>query len=98
MKKSTAQNAFYAQSGGVSAVINASACGVIETALRSRHIGKVYAGRHGIIGALTEDLIDVGRESAGDHPRPEAHPGRRVRLGALQAQGAATKTAPSTSA
>jgi 6-phosphofructokinase len=63
MKKTTAQNAFYAQSGGVSAVINASACGVIETALRSRHIGRVYAGRHGIIGALTEDLIDVGRES-----------------------------------
>src|SRR5271169_1027281 len=64
MKKAAIKNAFYAQSGGVSAVINASACGVIETALRSRHIGKVYAGRHGIIGALTEDLIDVGRESA----------------------------------
>jgi ATP-dependent phosphofructokinase / diphosphate-dependent phosphofructokinase len=64
MKKVTAKNALYAQSGGVSAVINASACGVIETALRSRHIGKVYAGRDGIIGALTEDLIDVGRESA----------------------------------
>jgi 6-phosphofructokinase len=58
------RNAFYAQSGGVSAVINASACGVIETALRHpRHIGKLYAGRHGIIGALTEDLIDVSRES-----------------------------------
>ena len=64
MKKTAARNALYAQSGGVSAVINASACGVIETALRSRHINKVYAGRHGIIGALTEDLIDVGRESA----------------------------------
>jgi 6-phosphofructokinase 1 len=64
MKKNTVRNALYAQSGGVSAVINASACGVIETALRSKHIGKVYAGRHGIIGALTEDLIDVGRESA----------------------------------
>ena len=64
MKKTASRNAFYAQSGGVSAVINASACGVIETALRSRPIGKVYAGRHGIIGALTEDLIDVGRESA----------------------------------
>ena len=64
MKKTASRNAFYAQSGGVSAVINASACGVIETALRSRHIGKVYAGRHGIIGALTEDLIDCGRESA----------------------------------
>jgi 6-phosphofructokinase 1 len=64
MKKTPIRNAFYAQSGGVTAVINASACGVIEAALRSRRIGKVYAGRHGIIGALTEDLIDVGRESA----------------------------------
>ena len=59
------RNAFYAQSGGVSAVINASACGVIETAMKqSRYIGKIYAGRHGIIGALTEDLIDLSRESA----------------------------------
>ena len=59
------KNAFYAQSGGVTAVINASACGVIETAMKqSRHIGKIYAGRHGIIGALTEDLIDLSRESA----------------------------------
>lgn len=58
------RNAFYAQSGGVSAVINASACGVIETAMRrGREIGKVYAGRDGILGALTEDLIDVSRES-----------------------------------
>lgn len=65
MKKPIKKNAFYAQSGGVSAVINASACGVIETARRhSRHIAKVYAGRDGIIGALTEDLIDVSRESA----------------------------------
>jgi ATP-dependent phosphofructokinase / diphosphate-dependent phosphofructokinase len=63
MKKKPLRNAFYAQSGGVSAVINASACGVIETAMRSRGIGKVYAGRDGIVGALTEDLIDVGRES-----------------------------------
>jgi 6-phosphofructokinase 1 len=58
-------NAFYAQSGGVTAVINASAAGVIETARRHpRHIGTVYAGRHGIIGALTEDLIDTSLESA----------------------------------
>jgi ATP-dependent phosphofructokinase / diphosphate-dependent phosphofructokinase len=64
MKKTASKSAFYAQSGGVSAVINASACGVIEAALRSRHIDKVYAGRDGIIGALTEDLIDCGRESA----------------------------------
>ena len=61
----TKVNAFYAQSGGVSAVINASACGVIETARKHKdRIGKVYAGRNGIIGALTEDLIDTGRESA----------------------------------
>ena len=59
------RNAFYAQSGGVTAVINASACGVIETARKQRgRIGKVYAGRHGIVGALTEDLIDTGKESA----------------------------------
>jgi len=59
------RNAFYAQSGGVSAVINASACGVIETARRHRRtIGRVFAGRHGILGALHEDLIDTGRESA----------------------------------
>ncbi len=64
MKKTVRKNAFYAQSGGVSAVINASACGVIETAMKhSKHIAKVYAGRDGIIGALTEDLIDVSRES-----------------------------------
>ena len=58
------RNAFYAQSGGVTAVINASACGVIETARRhKRVIANVYAGRDGIVGALTEDLIDTGRES-----------------------------------
>jgi 6-phosphofructokinase 1 len=58
-------NAFYAQSGGVTAVINASAAGVIETARKNRdRIGKLYAGRDGIIGALTEDLIDSGKESA----------------------------------
>jgi 6-phosphofructokinase 1 len=59
------RNAFYAQSGGVTAVINASACGVIETARKHKdRIGKVYAGRNGIIGALTEELIDTGKESA----------------------------------
>ncbi|CAG0987946.1 ATP-dependent phosphofructokinase / diphosphate-dependent phosphofructokinase [Rhodocyclaceae bacterium] len=59
------KNAFYAQSGGVTAVINASACGVIETARKHKDkIGKVYAGRNGIIGALTEDLIDTSKESA----------------------------------
>src|SRR5260221_5178760 len=58
------RNAFYAESGGVTAVINASAAGVIETARKYKSkIGKVYAGRNGIIGALTEDLIDTSRES-----------------------------------
>jgi len=59
------RNAFYAQSGGVTAVINASAAGVIEACRRNKNrIGKVYAGRHGIVGALTEDLIDTSKESA----------------------------------
>ncbi len=59
------KNAFYAQSGGVTAVINASACGVIQAARRQkRRIGKVYAGRNGILGALDEDMIDTGKESA----------------------------------
>ncbi len=58
------KNAFYAQSGGVTAVINATACGLIETARRhADRLGRVYAGRNGIIGALTEDLIDTSLES-----------------------------------
>lgn len=58
------KNVFYAQSGGVTAVINASACGVIETVRKySDRIGKVYAGNNGIIGALTEELIDTSLES-----------------------------------
>ena len=58
-------NAFYAQSGGVTAVINTSAAGVIETARKHKNrIANVYAGRNGIIGALTEDMIDTNRESA----------------------------------
>jgi len=56
-------NAFYAQSGGVTSVINASACGVIETARALKGIGKVFAGRNGIIGALREELIDTSKES-----------------------------------
>jgi 6-phosphofructokinase 1 len=65
--KPAPRNAFYAQSGGVTAVINASACGVIETARKHKdRIGKVYAGRHGILGALTEDLIDTSLESTAD--------------------------------
>ncbi len=67
MAKTKKYNAFYAQSGGVTAVINASACGVIEAARDNKDkIGKVYAGRNGIIGALTEDLIDTSKESKKD--------------------------------
>jgi 6-phosphofructokinase len=59
-----ARNALYAQSGGVTSVINTSACGVIETARKhKRKIARLYAARDGIIGALTEDLIDTGKES-----------------------------------
>ena len=59
------KNAFYAQSGGVTAVINATACGVIETArTHSDTMGTVYAGHNGILGALREELIDTGHESA----------------------------------
>lgn len=59
-----ARNACYAQSGGVTAVINASAAGVIETARQAPDkIGKVFAGRDGIVGVLTENLIDTSRES-----------------------------------
>ena len=62
-----AYNAFYAQSGGVTPVINASAAGVIQTAKKHPDkINKVYAGRDGIIGALTEDLIDTYQESEAD--------------------------------
>ncbi|MBK9426195.1 MAG: 6-phosphofructokinase [Gammaproteobacteria bacterium] len=61
----TKRNLFYAQSGGVTAVINTTACGVIETARANRRrIGAVYAGRNGILGALREELIDTGKESA----------------------------------
>lgn len=72
----TARNAFYAQSGGVTAVINATACGLIETARRHPdRIGKVFAGRDGILGALTEDLIDTSLESDADIARLKHTPG-----------------------
>ena len=84
----TRRNAFYAQSGGVTAVINASAAGVIETARQHKdRIGKVYAGRNGIIGALTEDLIDTEPRQRARDRGAQAHAGGRVRLVPLQAQG-----------
>lgn len=58
------RNAFYAQSGGVTAVINATACGLIETVRRhSGQINTVFAGNNGILGALYEELIDTSQES-----------------------------------
>ena len=61
MKK---RNVFYAQSGGVTSVINASACGVIETIRKHKaKFGKIFAGKNGILGALREELIDVSAES-----------------------------------
>ena len=61
-----AKNIFYAQSGGVTSVINATACGVIETARKDKRLGKVLAGRNGIIGALQEELIDTSKETSKD--------------------------------
>ena len=69
-------NAFYAQSGGVTAVINTTACAVIQTARQHPEtIGKVFAGRNGILGALTEDLIDTSLESDADIARLRHTPG-----------------------
>lgn len=61
LKKIVRANAFYAQSGGVTSVINASACGVIQTA--HKHGIKIFAGKNGILGALHEELIDISKES-----------------------------------
>lgn len=83
-------NALYAQSGGVTAVINASACGVIETARQHQDkIGRVFAARNGIIGALTEDLIDTSQESDADiaalrHTPSGAFGSCRHKLGTLE--------------
>ena len=69
------KNAFYAQSGGVTSVINASACGVIETANKSYKINKVLAGKNGILGALNEELIDTSRESKSTIAKLKQTPG-----------------------
>ncbi|SFD32380.1 6-phosphofructokinase 1 [Thiohalospira halophila DSM 15071] len=58
-------NVLYGQAGGVTAVINASAHGVIQGVRHHRdHFGRIYAAREGIIGALREDLVDLEREDA----------------------------------
>ena len=60
------QNAIYAQSGGVTSVINATASAVIEASRKSKKINKLYAGKDGIIGILNEDLIDTSLENSSD--------------------------------
>ena len=81
------RNAFYAQSGGVSAVINVSACGVLQTARQYPDlIAKVYAGHNGILGALTEDLIDTGVESEAAIAAPRTYPWCSVWVLPLQAR------------
>ena len=70
-----AKNAFYAQSGGVTAVINASACGVIETVNKTKKINKVLAGKNGILGALNEELIDTSKESKNNITKLRQTPG-----------------------
>ena len=58
------KNAFYAQSGGVTSVINATAAALIlESKKHKTKIGKVFAGKNGILGALKEELIDTSKES-----------------------------------
>ncbi|MDC3045930.1 6-phosphofructokinase [Gammaproteobacteria bacterium] len=69
------KNAFYAQSGGVTAVINASACGVIETVNKSKKIHKVLAGENGILGALNERLIDTSKETKSNIEKLKQTPG-----------------------
>ncbi|HXG08194.1 MAG TPA: 6-phosphofructokinase [Gemmataceae bacterium] len=57
-------NAVVAQSGGPTAVINASACGVIQECLRQSAIADIYGANNGILGIVHEDLFDLRAESA----------------------------------
>ena len=68
-------NAFYARSGGVTSVINASACGVIETANKSSKINKVLCGKNGILGALNEELFDTSKEKKSEIAKLRQTPG-----------------------
>lgn len=83
-------NLLYAQSGGVTSVINSTACGVIQTARKlPEKIGHIYAARNGIVGVLTEDLIDTGPESDADiaalrHTPSGAFGSCRHKLGSLE--------------
>ena len=75
------KNIFYAQSGGATAVINASAFGVISSARKNgKQIGKVYAGKNGIIGALNEELIDTTHMTSQQIVSPGPYPSKCIRL------------------
>ena len=70
------KNAFYAQSGGVTSVINATASALILEAKKYKgKIGKVYAGKNGILGALREELIDTSKESISAIKSLKSRPG-----------------------
>lgn len=59
-------NAVFAQSGGPTTVINASICGALEEAIKSKAIGKLFGARNGILGVLTEELFDLRKERPED--------------------------------
>ena len=70
------KNIFYAQSGGVTPVINATAIGLIDEALKNKKFfGKIYAGKNGIIGALKEELIDISKENISELKKLKYTPG-----------------------
>ena len=70
-----AKNAIYAQSGGVTSVINTTACGVIEAARKSKNINKLYAGKDGIVGVLNEEIIDTNLENLSEIKKLKHTPG-----------------------
>ena len=69
------RNALYAQSGGVTSVINATAAGVLEAGRKSKRIGKIFAAKNGILGALNEEIIDTSFESDKEISRLKHTPG-----------------------
>ena len=75
MRTMKAKNAIYAQSGGVTSVINTTACAVIETARKSKKINKLYAGKDGIVGILNEELIDTNLEDLKEIKKLKHTPG-----------------------
>ena len=70
------KNVFYAQSGGVTPVINATALGLIKSVISDKkNFGKIFAGKNGIIGALKEELIDISKEDLRELEKLKFTPG-----------------------